>query len=316
MKLQTTLSLKKEPLNTIDYSATILMLGSCFSENIGKKLTYFKFQTKVNPFGILFHPQAIETFITHSINNKKYTEEDLFFYQERWHSFDAHSCFSNPNKSVLLENLNAAIQNTHKDLREASHLVLTLGTAWVYRHVADDQIVANCHKVEQKKFLKELLSPIEIEQSLEAIIALIKSINPTITILLTISPVRHLKDGFIENTQSKSHLIAAVHNVTAPNNKVYYFPSYELMMDELRDYRFYSEDLVHPNKTAIDYIWEKFCTTWMTSDTENTMKIIDGIQRDIAHKPFFEQSEQHQQFLKKLSAKKERILKEFPNIQF
>ncbi len=316
MKLQTNLNLQKQTLNAINYHSKILLLGSCFSENIGQKLAHLKFQSKVNPLGILFHPQAIETFILNSINKKTYTDEDMFYFNERWHNFDIHSSFSNPNKVLLLETLNSITKENNTALKEATHLIITLGTAWVYRHIASDQVVANCHKIEQKKFLKELLSIEEVTESLEAVIALVRSINPNSSILFTVSPVRHLKDGFVENTQSKSHLISGIHKVVNAKNNLHYFPSYELMMDELRDYRFYEEDMVHPNQIAINYIWEKFCASWMDAATEKTMLEIQGVQRDIAHRPFNKNSEQHRQFLNALAAKKESLSKKLPFIKF
>ena len=306
MQLQTIIPLKKETRNPIEYSSKLLLLGSCFSENIGDKLNYFKFQTNQNPFGILFHPKAIENLITNAINKKEYIAEDLIFQNERWHSFDSHSNLSSPNKNELLGNLNSAISSTNKQLKEATHIIITLGTSWVYRFIETDTIVANCHKIPQKKFLKELLSVDEIVESLEAIIALLKSVNKDVNVLFTVSPIRHLKDGFLENTQSKSHLITAIHSILNAD-KISYFPSYEIMMDELRDYRFYAEDMVHPNKTAINYIWERFIETWISENSQATMQEVETIQKGISHRPFNENSEQHQKFLKNLELKKEKL---------
>ena len=315
MKLQTQIPLKKETRNAIDYNSKVLLLGSCFSENIGDKLSYYKFQSLQNPFGILFHPKAIENLITNAINEKEYSEKDLTFQNERWHCFDAHSSLSAADKNELLNNLNSTVSSTKKQLEEATHIVITLGTSWVYRFIETDKIVANCHKIPQKKFLKELLSVDEISESLEAILVLLKSINKNIQILFTVSPVRHLKDGFIENTQSKAHLISAIHNILN-GGYAFYFPSYEIMMDELRDYRFYAEDMIHPNKTAINYIWEKFVASWFSEDTLLTMKDVDVIQKGLSHRPFNENSVQHQQFLKNLEVKKETLKVQFTFINF
>ena len=315
MKLQTKIPLKRATRNQIDYQSNLLLLGSCFSENIGDKLRYFKFQSTQNPFGILFHPKAIENLITNAINKKAYSSDDLMYQNEVWHSFDAHSSLSSANESVLLSKINSAISLTSKKLEEASHIVITLGTSWVYRFIETDTIVANCHKIPQKKFLKELLTVAEITESLEAIIVLLKSVNKNVSITFTVSPVRHLKDGFIENTQSKSHLISAIHTIINKQN-VSYFPSYEIMMDELRDYRFYAEDMIHPNKTAVNYIWGKFVDTWFSEETNSTMKEIDEIQKGISHRPFHENSEQHQQFLLKLEQKKSSLQERLPFINF
>jgi hypothetical protein len=316
MKLQTQIPLIKESRNLINYNSKIVLLGSCFSENIGNQLDYYKFQTTQNPFGILFHPIAIENLITNAINEKKYTENDVFFNNEQYHSFDTHSSLSANNERDFLDNLNSSIKSTRKTLEEASHIIITLGTSWVYRYIESDQIVANCHKVPQKKFLKEILSVDTISESLEAIILLIKSINKNASILFTVSPVRHIKDGFIENSQSKSHLITAIHQVIDKRKYNYYFPSYEIMMDELRDYRFYAEDMIHPNKTTINYIWEKFMSTWFDVSANSTMKEIDIIQKGMLHKPFNPNSEKHLQFLENLEQKKLKIMREYSFMSF
>ena len=315
MKLQTKIPLKRKTQDLIDYQSKILLLGSCFSENIGDKLSYFKFQSTQNPFGILFHPKAIENLITNTSNKKVYSSDDLIYQNEIWHSFDAHSSLSSASENELLNKLNVAISLTNKKIKEASHIVITLGTSWVYRYIETDTIVANCHKIPQKKFLKELLSVSEISESLARSISLIKSMNSDAAVIFTISPVRHLKDGFIENTQSKSHLIAAIHTLVNEQD-VSYFPSYEIMMDELRDYRFYAEDMIHPNKTAINYIWRKFIDTWFSEETKSIMKEIDEIQKGLLHRPFHEDSKLHQQFLLKLEQKKSSLQERLPFINF
>ncbi|QTE24080.1 GSCFA domain-containing protein [Polaribacter cellanae] len=317
MNLLTQIPLKKKARNQIDYNSKILLLGSCFSENIGNKLAFYKFQSVQNPFGILFQPKAIEKIITNAINEKNYSEDDLIYQNERWHCFEAHSNLSAADKNELLHNLNSAISLTKKQLTETSHIIITLGTSWVYRFIETDTIVANCHKIPQKKFLKELLTVNEISESLEAIIELIKTVNKEAIILFTVSPVRHLKDGFVENMRSKSHLISGIHQLLdCSRRNISYFPSYEIMMDELRDYRFYAEDMIHPNKTAINYIWEKFVATWFTEDSKTTMQEVEMIQKGIAHKPFHENSEKHQKFLKNLDHKKAKITTDFPFISF
>ncbi|MCF6168301.1 GSCFA domain-containing protein [Lutibacter sp.] len=296
MIFRTNIQLQPER-NQIDYSSKLLLIGSCFSENIYKKLNYFKFNAISNPFGILFNPIAIENLLTNAINQKKYSEKDIFLLNERWHCFDAHSDLSSINKDELLDNLNNAVALTNKQLTKATHIIITLGTSWVYRFIETDTIVGNCHKVPQKKFIKELLSVEDILASLENLCVLIKNINPAINIIFTVSPVRHLKDGFLENSQSKAHLLAAIHQLVDKKNNMFYFPSYEIMLDDLRDYRFYNSDMIHPNKTAINYIWEQFQKVWISENANSIMKEIDTIQKGLAHKPFNPTSEQHQQFL-------------------
>ena len=295
MNFRTNIQLKKEE-NQIDYASKLLLIGSCFSENISKKLAYCKFAVASNPFGILFNPKAIETLIENSLNEKIYTEKDIFYLNERWHCFDAHSDLSDTDKNKLLENLNSAIKSTKKRLQESTHIAITLGTSWVYKLIETDAIVGNCHKVSQKKFVRELLSVYEIEASLKNICLKISKVNPTATVIFTVSPIRHIKDGFVENSQSKAHLITAIHEtLKVVSGK--YFPSYEIMMDDLRDYRFYSTDMVHPNETAVDYIWEQFKYIWIQANTFSMMKEVETIQKGLAHKPFNPDSVQHKSFL-------------------
>ncbi|WNH09170.1 GSCFA domain-containing protein [Thalassobellus suaedae] len=314
MNLQTKIPLEKQSNNLIDYNSNMLLLGSCFVENIGEKLDYFKIQNTQNPFGVLFHPKAIETLIEKAIKRERYSEDDLFFYNEQWHCFDAHSKLSHASKDNLLNGLNFILEATDKQIQKSSHIVITLGTSWVYRNSENNNIVANCHKVPQKQFKKELLSVDELSESLKNILSLIRSVNYNASVIFTVSPIRHLKDGFVENTQSKAHLVTAIHRVV--NNRSFYFPSYEIMMDELRDYRFYSEDMIHPNQTAINYIWEKVKDVWVSTDTLQTMEDVDAIQKGLQHKAFNPQSEAHQKFLLNIKEKQIQLQKRHQHIMF
>ena len=318
MKLQTTIPIEKQPNNQIDYQSNILLLGSCFVENIGDKFEYFKFQNLQNPFGILFHPKAIETLVLNAIQKKAYSDKDVFFQNEQWHCFDAHSRLSDGSKETLLQSLNDSIKSTNSQIFESTHIIITLGTAWVYRDIKSDTIVANCHKVPQKQFTKVLLTIDEISNSMQNIVESICKVNPKANIIFTVSPVRHVKDGFVENTQSKAHLIAAIHNVLSDRaqSNCFYFPSYEIMLDELRDYRFYAEDMLHPNAIAVQYIWEKFKYVWLASHTDKTMNDVDVIQKGIEHRAFNPNSEAHQKFLQQLEIKKQELQSEFPYMQF
>ncbi|WP_299337139.1 GSCFA domain-containing protein [uncultured Psychroserpens sp.] len=316
MNLQTNIPLPQQQYDQIDYHSKLVLLGSCFAENIGEKFEYFKFQKLQNPFGILFHPLAIERLITNAINEKVYTKNDIFFHNEQWHCFDAHSKRSHSSEDQLLNDLNAQIKTTHQFLKETTHVIITLGTAWAYRFIDTDTIVANCHKVLQKQFLKELLSVEQIRASLDAIISLIRGINPEVSFIFTVSPVRHIKDGFIENTQSKSHLITAIHHIVDPRHQCYYFPSYEIMMDELRDYRFYNPDMIHPNPIAVQYIWERFQQVWMSSDAQTTMKDVEEIQKGLTHRPFNPESDAHLTFLQQLETKKTLLKSRVSHITF
>lgn len=320
MKLQTQITFARAS-NQISYQSQLLILGSCFAENIGNKLQYFKFQTLQNPFGILFHPMAIETLITRTVSGDTYSEKDVFFLNERWHCFDAHSDLSDPSKELLLEKLNTAVHTAHQQITKSTHIMITLGTAWVYRKTETNTIVANCHKVPQKEFTKELLSVNEIVKSLERTIKNIQTLNKSAQFIFTVSPVRHLKDGFVENQRSKAHLISAIQTViNAPslsiNRGEHYFPSYELMMDELRDYRFYEPDLVHPNQLAIDYIWEKFVEVWISPNTYATLEKVAAVQKGLQHRPFNQDSKQHKAFMTSLENKITYLQQEYPFMEF
>ncbi|WP_452225262.1 GSCFA domain-containing protein [Lacinutrix chionoecetis] len=319
MKLQTEIKLKQQEHNQIDYNSKLLLLGSCFSENIGAKFSYFKFQNVSNPFGILFHSKAIENLLARAIDKNLYSEKDIFLHNEQWHCFDAHSSLSNTSKDGLLQTLNAQLLLTNKQITQSTHIIITFGTAWVYNLVSNGETVANCHKVAQNQFDKHLLSIDSIKQSIENSIEAIKSVNKEATIVFTVSPVRHIKDGFIENTQSKSHLISAIQSVLSTQEQsksLNYFPSYEIMLDELRDYRFYKSDMLHPNDTAVTYIWEKFVQVWMAAVTQETMLKVETIQKGLQHKPFNKNSQAHQIFLKKLNQQMEALKKDFPNASF
>lgn len=320
MKLQTQIPFSRVK-NQIDHQSQLLLLGSCFANNIGDKFGYFKFQRLQNPFGVLFHPFAIENLISRSIKKEPYTENDVFFLNERWHCFDVHSDLSNTSKEKILDNLNDGLKKTNVLIAKATHIIITLGTAWGYRNTNTNRIVANCHKVLQHEFSKELISKDAIFEGLKNIVDLITSINKNVQFIFTVSPVRHLKDGFVENQRSKAHLIAAIHqlldNSTSMGKaRLAYFESYELMMDELRDYRFYKVDMVHPNELAIEYIWGKFAKVWISPKSHPIMEKVATIQKGLQHRPFDEHSVQHQQFLKSLEEKITYLQEQYPFMTF
>jgi len=316
LKFRTEIPISVESEKPIDYNANLVLLGSCFSDHIGAHFEYFKFQTCLNPFGIQFHPSGIKNLIQKAVQNDQYSENELIPYNNRWHCFDAHSSLSHSNKEVLVKKLNDRLQHTQKEIRHASHIIITLGTAWVYRFIESKKFVSNCHKIPQKKFSKELLSIDQIKKMLDEILVLINIQNPKACIIFTVSPVRHLKDGFTENNLSKAHLLSGIHSVIASQKNCFYFPSYEIMMDELRDYRFYKEDMIHPNKTAVEYIWKKFKNTWISEDAYKTMSKVELIQKGLHHKPFNKNSEAHTKFLEKLKSEQEALKKEFSHIIF
>ena len=301
--------------NPLDYTSRIVSIGSCFAVNIAEKLNYFQFQNSVNPFGILFHPAAIEKFIGYVAQQKIFTRDDIFFHNERWQCFDAHSGLSDSDENVVLNRLTEAVANSAAEFTRATHLIITLGTAWAYREVESGQIVANCHKVPQHRFTKDLQPVSAIVESLKNSITAIQSINPALNIIFTVSPVRHIKDGFVENQRSKSHLLTAVHEVV-DHELANYFPSYEIIMDELRDYRFYMSDMLHPNQTAIDYVWERFSANYISSEAAVTMNAIEVIRSGLAHRPFNPESDEHKRFTDTLSFKISNLQRKYPHIVF
>lgn len=303
----------------IDHTSRVFLTGSCFSENIGAKLEYYKFQNLQNPFGILFHPAAIEKFITQAVKENQYGPEDLFFHNERWHCFDAHSALSDPDEMGLVNALNAGLHRTREYLRGATHVIITLGTSWVYRDLNSDQTVANCHKLPQKNFSKEITPVEQICDHLESTISAIRSLNPMAEILFTISPVRHIKDGAVQNQRSKAHLIAALHKVMDAQDEkesISYFPGYELMMDDLRDYRFYTEDMLHPNDTAIEYIWQRFVESRISPESIPLLKKIETIQKGLKHRAFNSDSEAHKKFQRSLEKKIDELQEIYPHLNF
>ena len=293
-----------------------MLLGSCFAENMGEKFEYFKFRNVVNPFGIIFNAVSIEKLIHRVVNKIVFTEKDIFFYNDLWHCFEVHSQLSNPNKEEFLSNLNAILELMYQQITSLTHCIITLGTSWVYRNNNSNEIVANCHKVPQKEFTKELVSIEENVKCIQNIISLVHSLNPECNFIFTVSPVRHIKDGFVENNVSKAHLISAIHTINHQPSTINYFPSYEIMMDELRDYRFYAEDMLHPSQTAIDYIWIKFFENYINQKEFVTMNQVCEIQRALKHRPFNPNSESHQKFLKNLNQKIFELKKNLPNIDF
>lgn len=293
-----------------------MSLGSCFAENMDEKFNYFKFQITTNPFGIIFNSVSIEKLIARVVNQELFTEKDIFFYNERWHCFEVHSDLSHENKIQFLYNLNEQLKLTHYQINQLSHFIITYGTSWVYRNIDSQEIVSNCHKVPQKHFDKEILSVETIEKSIKNTIYLIQKVNPNCNFIFTISPVRHIKDGFVANSVSKANIITALQSVISNLTSVNYFPSYEIMMDELRDYRFYADDMLHPSQAAIDYIWIKFFENYVSETEFATMQQVCDIQKALHHKPFNPNSESHEKFLLNLNQKIDTLAEKFPQIKF
>ena len=301
----------------INYDSNIVSLGSCFAENMGEKFSYFKFQNVVNPFGIIFNPVSIENLVSRVVNNQKFTEQDIFFHNDLWHCFEVHSELSHSDKEIFLQNLNHILEQTNNQLTKSTHIIITYGTSWVYRNKSSQKIVANCHKVPQNQFDKEILSVETVSKSIQNTIDLIRKVNPNCLFIFTVSPVRHIKDGFVENQRSKAHLITAIQQILNPKSLfLNYFPSYEIIMDELRDYRFYAEDMLHPSQTAIDYIWVRFFENHISEENHSTMEEVCSIQKGLAHRPFNPDSDSHQKFISSINNKIISLQKKFTHFKF
>ncbi len=305
-----------KPFNQqINHADKIFLAGSCFTEQMGAKLAYFKFKTIENPHGILFNPVSIAQSIHSYIENKSYNAEDLFINNELWGSWDHHTRFSSIHQQECLQRINESQKNAHQFLKNADWLILTLGSSFVYE-LGKDRVVANCHKVPTDKFNKKLLHASEVSSHLVSMINELKSFNASLKIIFTISPVRHLRDGFIENNRSKANLIQAVHSSIDENNGIYYFPAYELIVDDLRDYRFFAEDMVHPNYSATNYVWDKFNIACIDAETQQLMKEIGFVKAARNHKPFNPDSNEHKKFCKLNIEKALDLQSRYPYLDF
>ncbi|HVZ25157.1 MAG TPA: GSCFA domain-containing protein [Sediminibacterium sp.] len=302
----------------IGYPDSLLLIGSCFTENIGARLRKFRFPVCENPHGILFNPVSVTAALQTYIAPQAITESDLFILNDTWHSWQHHSRFSSADPATAVQKINSAINEAHRFLRNADHLFITLGSAWVYRLTEEaagnqaGQVAANNHKAPASWFRKELLTAAATTQMLLQCIHALLAFNPDLHIIFTISPVRHLREGTVQNNRSKAVLIQAVHEIVAAVEQADYFPAYELVIDDLRDYRFYAEDLVHPNYAATEYVWEKLLLTAFQSDALELMKRIQDIALAFQHRPINPASSQHQQFLATYLQKTQSLQKEFP----
>ena len=316
MKFKLTLEAKPSKY-TIEYTDKLLLIGSCFTENIGIKFKSHLFKVLENPYGILFNPVSVCGALNEIMEDRTYTIDDLFQHNELWHSWHFHSRFSAVHPQEALDKINASISEAHTYLKSANRLVITLGSAWLYHlnpeaPLGSGQVVANNHKAPANWFFKSLMQPSVLIENLHGLVERLHAFNPNLKITFTISPVRHLREGLIENNRSKAVLINAVHELVSACANVDYFPAYEYVMDDLRDYRFYAEDLVHPNFAASNYVWEKLVETYMKSDTQTIMKQVAELQLAISHKPFFVGSVEHQKFLQSCILKTEALMQANP----
>lgn len=299
----------------ISHQSNLLLVGSCFSNNIGSKLIANKFNTLINPFGILFNPISIVNTLNDIIEGKEVGVKDLHFENGLYHSFAHHGSFSGPNSGEVVNYINQSRAEATQFLNKTDVVILTLGSSWAYKYKDTSEFVANCHKVPNKKFTKELLEVGFIVQKLRMVIDKLQAINSNLNVIFTVSPVRHWKDGAEENTLSKSILHVAARKL-ASRKSISYFPSYEMVIDDLRDYRFYKEDMLHPNNVAIDYVWNRFENAFFSAETIELNKQIFKIIAASKHRPFNSSSDEHQRFLKMQLKNIKRIKLKNPIINF
>lgn len=283
----------------ISLSSPVLAVGSCFAHVIGNRLKEHKFKAYVNPFGTIYNPAALFRLIHDAINNtmpskETYLERNGIFFNYKFHS----TLFAN-SKDELEAHITQTISSTHHYLSSAKYLIITLGTAFSYERLEDQLIVSNCHKMPAHTFNKRMLEVEEIVQRFDQLFSATQAFNPDIQFIFTVSPIRHLRDTLVQNSASKATLRVAADMIQRKHpEKVYYFPSYEVMMDELRDYRFYDADMLHPSKVAEVYIWQKFCDALLDQDTISFLKKWERLSKAVQHRPFYPASEMHQKFLK------------------
>lgn len=301
-----------------DYSASHLFVGSCFTENIGIRLEELKFNTLINPYGILYNPLSIAAALEGLIEATPFQSGDLFLHGGLWHSFSHHGRYSGVDRDETLSTINSNLEAGSLFLKKADFLLLTLGTAWVYELKSTGKVVANCHKVPANEFRRYRLTVGDTVLQLRETLEKLWDFNPGIKVILTVSPVRHMKDGAAGNQLSKAVLLLAADTLVSGfgTGRCGYFPSYEIMMDELRDYRFYADDLLHPSPLAIDCIWEKFRDAFFPEEVAVVSREIAMIRKSVNHRPLFRGSQEYRQFLDHALQKTIKLAKNLPALDF
>jgi hypothetical protein len=315
LKLQTKVAIP-EPDFKIDYKHSLSFYGSCFSENIGSLLQRHKFNAVVNPFGVLYNPASISQVLDLLMHKEEFTESDLEFYNEKWFSFYHHTSFSAVNKQDCLLKINSSFEKAKLAINKTDFVFITIGTSWVYRYKTSGAIVSNCHKLPAKEFVREYLDPDQIAEYLSTSIKQIISTSPQAKIIFTVSPIRHLKDGAIENMRSKASLILAIKLLQELFAEVFYFPAYEIFMDELRDYRFYTSDMMHPSEFSIEYIWAIFKQTFFTQKTNLVCNEAEKLIKAFGHRVIDTDTDNFRKFRDKLLKDTIAFEQKYPSINF
>lgn len=300
----------------INHKTPVMFLGSCFADNIGKMVAEKKFEVSINPFGVIYNPLSVKQSLNILLEKNEFQKDDLYEFNNQWVSFYHHSRFSSPDQDEVLKKINNGIKKGADFLERTNFLFITFGTAWVYEWKETGKVVSNCHKIPAREFNRRMLNPEEILQAWGEIIQKLYTQLPGLKVIFTVSPVRHWKDGAEGNMVSKSVLLYAIYLLRKKFPDTDYFPSYEIMMDDLRDYRFYGEDMLHINTTAVNYIWRKFDQRFFNDETRKVLKKVDEINRAVGHKPFRPGSKHHLAFVEKTLQKIRQMESAFPYMDF
>ena len=315
MNLQTKITVAA-PYFLIDYNSRLMMLGSCFAENMGSKFSYYKFDVDVNPCGIIYNPLSVANVLRLIVEGKQFEKSDLRQVGGKWVSLYHHGAFSSTDPDECLRRINDRLTKATGELRTLDLLVITWGTAWVYRYTRENIVVSNCHKIPSQEFERSRLSVEDIVKEYLVLIGRLREINPGLRILFTVSPIRHWKDGAHGNQLSKATLLLAIDRLREELQHVYYFPAYEIVLDELRDYRFYADDMLHMSGFTVDYIWERFLYSFISPEVLGLMNQIGRVNKGVAHRPFDPQSEEYHRLVKKMLAEIAMISRSYPMIDF
>lgn len=308
----------KHPVQKIQFSHKdkLFLIGSCFAENIGKFLTDAKFNCLVNPNGILFNPLSIANALHNYLHPADFSENSITEADGLFHSFFHHGSFSSNNKNSLISSIHESNLKAHDQIKDSKFLIITFGTSQVFALKENGMIVANCHKLSQQLFVRKQLQPNEIINEYIRLIKDIRKLNPTLQIIFTVSPVKYLRDGLIENNLSKSVLIYSIHEILKSASNCFYFPAYELVTDDLRDYRFYKPDMAHPSEEAVEYIWKQFKHSYIDKVSLDLISEIEEIQKASTHKPIHPETQQHLNFKNTYLQKCRQLQSAHPQIDF
>ncbi len=301
---------------SIDYHLNLLFMGSCFSDSIGRRMQNLKFKACHNPFGVVYNPVSISNSLTLLVQKERFGKEDLSFYNELWFSYSHNTLFSDTDQKACLDKINKSFKEAKKFIYDANVLIITLGTSWVYQLKETGKVVANCHKIPSENFNRSFSSVENTCQNLQKAIDELRKVNPEVKIVFTVSPIRHWKDGAIGNQRSKAALILAISKLQEQTNDVYYFPAYEIFMDELRDYRFYAEDMLHPSDSGTEYIWDRFSQTFLSKDTIELLPKMQSILNRMSHRPVHKKTNAYKQFISSLREDMFTIQNTHPYIDF